>query len=456
MSSLLRKVGGSIFLLSSSSAITKVISLISVVIITRVLSVADYGTLALVLSVTGPVSFISGFGLDTVITADLARSLGEKKLAYAKRLLISFARTKMFIVLAVIFGAWFFKSMVMAKFGPSVEQYFFLLSWWVVIQAMTTISELYLTVFERFKTIAHSHVIESVLKIIGVVIAWRTLELSVPSLIFIYTVAKAVSLLWNIVLLKNPLQPFIGVAAEKTFALFHILRGHGKWEIMTQAFMSQFVGNGVRPWIIRFFLGLTGLGVLSLANSLVSAVYDFIPIKKVIFPVLARILSEEKERASVIAQKVTKYAFLAYGSVALVAFFVVIPVVTIGFPKYYSAIWPFRLLLLQLVINGIAVAQPSFLYALRLQKKVAFYGLISLISTFTLLPLCLVVFGIVGSLLEKTIMMAFVTWLMERLLRRVGPITTWRWKNLFVFDDYDRYALNKIKTTARHVLHFSV
>lgn len=448
MASLLSKVVHSTSLLSLSGLLTKAISFFSVIIITNSLSVADYGALILTLAVTGPVSFISGLGLDTVIVADVSRSLGEKNTARIKRLLVSYGQSKMIIIVALVIFGWFIKPWLVAKFGSAIEIYFWLVSAWVVVQAMNVIAEIILTAHESFKTLAITHVIESLAKFILVVIVWRTVGLSIAMLLVIYATAKFVTLIYNILSLRTVIAYWQNVGPATPGVLWQILRNHGKWEIITQSFISQFMEDGVRPWVIRHFLGLTGLGFISLAGSLYGTLYEFIPIRKVIFPILAR-LSEEADRAVIIAQKVTKYAFMGYGVVALAAFFAVTPAVDIFFPKYHIAILPFRILLIQFLINAIAMSQPSFLYAHKMQKITALYSLVNVISIMTILPLFLTFFGIIGSFIEKTITMAIGTWLRERLLRRRVGITTWRWRNLFIFDQHDRYVLEKIKNTIR-------
>lgn len=448
MSSLLRKVVSGTFFLSSSGIVIKAISFVTVIIITRALSVSGYGALMLALTVTGPITFISGLGLDMVITADLAKSLGEKNTPYVKRLMWSYTKTKLLIVVALIILGWFFKPLVVARFGPSVDQYFFILSFWVLVQSLNIIAELILNTHESFKILSYSRVAESVLKFTGIVLVWKTIGISVAWIIAVYTVAKAVALVINVLNLRAVLNYASGVVMTKTAAIFNILRAHGKWEIITQSFISQFMEDGIRPWVIRHFLGLSGFGFISLAGSLYGTLYEFIPIRKVIFPILAR-LSDEADKAVLVAQKITKYAFISYGAVAIGAFFAVTPVVNIFFPKYHLAIFPFRILLIQFLINAVAMSQPSFLYAHKMQKIIALYSLVNIVSILTLLPLSLIYFGIIGSFIEKTFTMMIGTWLRERLLRRKVGVTTWRWRNLFIFDQYDRYVLQKIKNVIK-------
>lgn len=451
MASLLRKVVHGTGLLSLSGVLTKAISFFSVIIITHALSVSEYGALILTLTVTGPASFISGLGLDTVMTADVARSFGEKNFSRIKRLLTSYSRIKMLIIMALIGLCWFIKPLLVNKFGQSIEIYFWLISIWVVIQALNVIAEIILTAHESFKTLATTHVIESLAKFILVVIVWRTIGISIAALIAIYALAKFITLIYNFISLRSILAYWSGLPVERANILWHILRHHGKWEIITQSFISQFMEDGIRPWVIRSVLGLTGLGFISLASSLYGTLYEFIPVRKVIFPILAR-LSEDPDKSALVAQKVTKYAFIVYAGVGILGFIAVGPVVNIAFPKYLAAILPFRLMLVQFLVNAVSMAQPSFLYALRLQKPVALFSLVNFVSILSLLPLSLRIFGLVGSIVEKTITMIIGTWLKERLLRRVGPVATWRWKNLFIFDDYDRYVLGRMASAVQAIM----
>ncbi|MCG2693827.1 oligosaccharide flippase family protein [Candidatus Parcubacteria bacterium] len=439
---LTKKITESSFLLSASSLLSRFISFGAVIIITRLLNLYEYGALVLAMTVSGPVNIFSSFGLESVIISDLARFRGEKMLGHLKKLLISYSMIKLLVTTAIVLMGWFLKPILVARFGDFIDEFFLILVIWVYAVIFYNIFTAVSNAFEDFKIISIADLSEVTVKTILVLVFWMTNVIDIKFILIAYLFGKIfnVGILFffsirKLYFLKN-------IVTSKEAVYKNMILRHGKWAVLSQT-VSEQLSSTLKPWIIKFLLGVESVALFSVASSLYSALARIVPIKQVIFPIISRRI-DDKDVNVIIAQKATKYSFIFYFIIGVVSFFLIVPFINIFFPQYESSIILFRLLLARMLITATGYGHMAFFYAYKEQKQLFKYSFIDVFALFTILPACILLFGLPGIYIERLITIPLLYGAREHYLRKKYNIATWRLKALFTFDFYDKYFLDKV------------
>jgi O-antigen/teichoic acid export membrane protein len=430
------------FFLATSNVTGRFISFLAVLIMTRALSLADYGAIVLALTVSGPMQFLSSFGLEGVVISDMARFRGEQQFSKVKSLLWSYTTVKLFCATALVVISWFLKPYLVQKFGIIVNEYYYILTIWAYLNLFYNIFDITLNAHEKFKILAVADVTEIACKSLFIGIFWFLGIISIKWALLAYVFSKAIG---TIIIFFGTLRATsylkkIPLASERVYR--DMVLHHGKWDVFSQTIIQQLDG-AVRPWVVRWFIGVEGVALFSVARSVYNAIMGAVPVKQIIFPLVARNIAD-KEKNVLIAQKATKYSFLIYFAISIAAFFLISPFINIFFPKYISSILLFRILLLRLLVTAAGYGQSAFFYAYREQRSLFAMGFIDILGLFTSLPLFLHIFGLPGVYLEKIFLLIIVYIVRETYLRRKLGIVTWRFKALIEYDQYDKDLIKKL------------
>jgi O-antigen/teichoic acid export membrane protein len=443
-----RKIITNVVSLSGSNFIARFLSFFSVLLIVRGLSLYEYGILTLAMAVTGPVAALAGFGLDSVFTSDAARYIGEKNYARARKLISEFVKNKIVITLAVLICGWFFRGILEKQYGTIVSTYFIWLAIWVLVQTLRTIADLLAQIYERFVVLSVANVLETVVKLIVVLVFWKTIGLTVISVLWVYIISKFVSFLIVAapIYISQRALAKIAPKPEKESVIWDIMKRHGKWEMVRNVLSS--VTSSIKPWLIKILLNTESVAIYSFASTIFSVISQLLPMKNVIFPIIVKRIND-KNFSSLLAQKVNKYSVLFY-VVVIIAFFIAGDyAVALFFPKYISSVLLIKIMLFNLLITAIGASQNVILYGLRKQKILLFFNdFVIVISRLALLPLLILWFGLPGTAMEMIIAPLLIVIFFEYYLRSKMGITTWRWKDLFIFDRYDKWFFKKILVKA--------
>lgn len=449
MGKLARKIITASFFISASNNLSRVVSFFAIMIITRTLTLGEYGAIVLVMTINAPINFLSGLGLEGVIISDMARFRGQQMFSQIKTLLRDYASFKLLAVTLLVMCGWFVKPYLVARYGPVVDSGFYALVLWIYAGAIYTILDISLNAHEKFKIIAVADFLEVCLKLILIVLFWSLKIISIKWVILAYALPKLASdAILFFALLKTTayLRP-VKAAPEPIF--FRILLRHGKWDTISQSTFDQ-LDTAVRPWIIKILLGVESVAIFSVARSIYSSIMGVVPIKQIIFPLISRNL-DDKEKNMLIAQKTTKYSFWAYFVMGVFAFFLISPFTHIFFPQYGASILLFRILLFRLLVTAAGYGHNAFFYAYKEQRTLFFLGFWPILSLFIFLPLSIITFGLAGVYVEKNISLIILYAAREQYLRKKHNIVTFRFKSLIEFDSYDRLLFNKARAQLKMI-----
>lgn len=441
MKSLTAKIARGAFFLSFGSAASRFISFGTVIIATRGLSLFEYGVVTLVLAVTGPVNSISGLGMDELIVADTAKSLGEGKTGYAKKLLLSFFKIRLLIAALLILAGWFFRLSLEGRYGPAIHEYFFLVVILILAQYLRNSFNLILQTHQKFVSISVASTLEVSVRFLAILFFWQFSALNIKSALISYVLAAAIPSFIVLPSVIKALYYFKSAPKEPRGVIWPILARHGKWQMALD--ISSSVISNIKYWLIKIFLSTEAVAVFSVAQSMYSAVASLLPLKSVIFPIIAEKSNEPKVMRALVARS-TKYSLILYLGLLLVSWFIAPVFIAVFFPKYVIGIFIFQLMALRLPLNAFSISQAPLLTVLKEQRYVFFLALVNATSMLVLLPLLMSKFGLIGAVLEWLITVLLIIFLREIYLRRKYRISSIDLKSFFTLDQYDKVIFRRI------------
>lgn len=449
MKSLTAKIAHGTFFLSLGSTVSRFISFGTVIIATRGLSLFEYGVVTLVLAVTGPVNSISGLGMDELIVADTAKSLGEGKTGYAKKLLLSFFRIRLLIVALLILAGWFFRLSLEGRYGPAIHEYFFLVVILILAQYLRNSFNLILQTHQKFVPISVVSILEVLVRFLAILFFWQFSALNIKSALISYVLAAAIPSFVVLPSVIKTLYYFKSAPKESQGVIWPILLRHGKWQMALD--ISSSVISNIKYWLIKIFLSTEAVAVFSVAQSMYSAVASLLPLKSVMFPIIAEKSNEPKVMRALVARS-TKYSLILYLGLLLVSWFIAPVFIAVFFPKYVIGIFIFQLMALRLPLNAFSISQAPLLTILKEQRYVFFLALVNATSMLILLPLLMSKFGLIGAVLEWLITVLLIIFLREIYLRRKYSISSIDLKSFFTIDQYDKIILGRIGRKLRRFI----
>lgn len=439
--SLKNKILQGTFFLSASNIAVRVFSFFTVIIVTRVFSVAEYGIFTLFMSLVGPVALFSSMGLDDIIISDTSRAMGEGDGPRAKGIIKQFFGLRFALIIALLTLIFIFKDRLVLKYGPEFINYFWLFVSLVMVQYIRGIFSILLSIYERFRAISAINVIEIAFRFLLLAAFYFSKELSMTHLILCYILGPLFAIVIFGPYIYKILSNLKDTKATSENILYKTLRGHGKWQIVSEVTGGPM--NTVRYWLLKLFISTEAVGLLALAQNLFSALSSFLPLKNVIFPVIAK-KSQDKAFFNIMLQKTTKYSFLFYALMVIGAEIAMVPLIPYVFPKYILAVPLFQLLAFRLLLNPTSVTQGSALTIFRRQKFTFYCGFVPWVSTLTLLPLSLIKFGVFGAVMESLISVILVTVVREVYLRKYLEIRTVGFSSFFSIDESDKVFVKEI------------
>lgn len=447
-----RILGGTLAL-SSATVVTRVASFFSVLLITRSMSLYDFGAMQLALTVTGPIGFFTSFGVETAMVAELARRLGEGAPGSARRLFRSFARQKVGFTLLLLLVGWLGRAQITAWLGAYVADYFLWIALLATTYAVASAMESLLQATEQFIYLSWSVIVESVLRLVFLlmIVFWGQGTLTPTAAIGVSALAKASALL--LVELPEVVRQYRRWASAPLSGggMVQLLRTHGKWGVVSQGILPQ-IDNALRPWMVHFFFGTAAVALTTFPGHLFGALTVLFPIHKVIAPRIARTI-HEPARAADIARRATKLGVWSAILLAVLSSLAVVPFVRWFFPAYEASIPLYWVIAPRLIVLAIGAEQDAFFQALRVQKSLVKYQTIGVLSNVTLLPVALRLFGLAGLFGERTVSLSVITVLRERYLRRVHHVATIGLRDLFHFSKEDRALLGEVIRAIQQKVH---
>lgn len=443
MSSLTAKIARGTLYLSLSSSAARLLSFLTVIFVTRGLTLFEYGVVTLVLSVTGPVNSISGLGMDELIVADVGKSLGEGNRSYAKKLLLSFFKIRFFIIIFLGFLGWFFRIPLEARYGPAITQYFLLVFILVLAQFFKNAFNLIFQIHQKFGQLSTTGVAEVVVRFTAVIVLWKIGALNVGTVLLSYILAAAIPILIFIPSIVRTIYYFKNADVENypNGVILPLLARHGKWQLFLDVAGNAI--SSVRYWLIKIFLSTEAVAIFGVAQSMYSAVASLLPLKSVIFPIIASKSNEPPVMKKLLTRS-TKYSLLLYAGLTAASVFIAPFFISAFFPKYLAGIFIFQLMSLRLIFNAFSISQAPLLIVLKEQRYVFLLSVVNAISVLIFSPIFMVTLGLPGAVLEGLLTVFIIILMREIFLRRKYGFASVSLNTFFTVDEYDKMILKRL------------
>ncbi len=441
MASIKKKIIEGLFANSATRSAVKVMAFFTFLIITRELSLFEYGYLQLFFSLLGPAGMLTLLGLEKVVTADIASFVGQKKYEHSRRLITGYAINTAVCTSVVLVVAYLARTLLQPYVAVDLRQYFILTALLIIGQNGMNLVSVIFTGYERFIAVALVQSGESALRFVFAVLLLLFGHFSIATVIAIYMASKMAT--WILALpfaIATMRRAQAQLSDTPTASPFRdLLRRHGKWEIGNGVLDT--VSANIWPWLLQFFIGTQAVGIYGFAEKVVSFINTALPVEPVLLPIISRSVHEKKEISRIIIMKAKKYLAAAY-----LVIFVVVALLCGWFvhrfvPGYAAAI-PFIIAMSAgLLLDIYGVGQASLLYAYKQQRAIFGLRWILIFVRFFLQAGFMYMLGIWGLLLSNWMVSLFIYAYRERILRRNVDFPLWDWRIFFTFDSYDRMIL---------------
>lgn len=447
-----RAMSGTI-MLGASNIVLRFFSFFTILMILRELSVYEYGLFTLLMALVGVISAFSSMGMDSLLIADACRSLGEKKFSKAKSIIVYFLIIRFIILLILLFLVFIFKAGMELKYGSIITQYFWLVIFLAFAQFLKSSSAILLQIHERFKILSLFNVADVFIKFIFVAGFFILGKLSFVGLAMSYIFGMTFSVFIFLPQIKATFSNLKKFPLQKMSLIYNIFKCHGKWQVGSNLFSS--LTNNIKFWLVKLIISTEAVAYLALAQNLYSVLASLIPLRTVIFPIIARKINE-KQILEKILQKATKYSLFIYAIFVMAALFVISPLIPFVFPKYAVAVPLFSILVIKLLFNAFTATQPAVLCAKHDQKFLFYCNVISTFSVIIFSSLLMIRFGLIGAILEALITVMIIDIMREVYLRNKYNIKTISIKSFFSIDETDKMILFDIWANLRKKLRFNL
>ena len=450
--SLSRKIGEGFFWFGSNNIVLKAIGLASVFLILRRLSVYEYGVSELVFSVVSMMSLFLLPGLNDLILSEFGRERGQENLGAMKKLFFDYAKLGLILGIILWFILFFCADVISNHYGKNIANLFRISSFLFLIYVFKTIMKLVFNAYLKFFNLSVLNFFEEAAKLGFLALFFFYFNLGLSGLFLAHVSSQILAFFIFVPSFLKIYKDFSKVPIAEGVSLKQIIFRHGKWAVLTEYISS--LGDNLRLWLIKFFLGTEMVGLFSVAQGLYSHTSALFPLNTVVKPIIPQYFHEKEKFYKLIAKSI-KYQFLGYFALAAIAFFLFPPIIAWLFPNYASSMFIFKRLLPTLLIISFGGIFTYVFYAIRAQKRFTFNLIIRMFSILLFLPLFVYFFGPMGIIFEFILTALVFTWDRYCGLRKLLPDFRLSFRDFFSLDDMDRYFIKMIRNFIFNKLGFT-
>ncbi len=445
--SISRSIAEGTFWVSFFGILTKVVAVVSAVLVLRKLSIHEYGLSELAMSV---VSFLGIFmlpGMMQAIVADISNAIGQRNLPRAKEIGSNFFKLQLCLC-GIAFVLMFALSFVSGLFfTENVSNSLRVLSFVFLLAPFRSYFNLLFSVSKDFFALGALSFFEESFRLLLIYMLFAGTTWRIEAVFLGSIGGQILALIALLGLFHKNYRLFASVYKSSTRPFGESLLNHGKWSVASSYFNT--FGQNMRLWIIQFFLGTGAVSLFSLAFSLLTHTQSLISFSTTLAPILSE-HNEDRRLINVIIAKSIKYQMFIFVLIGVICFFLVPVLVLNLFPKYAEALPLYNILLISMIPASFAIVFTPMFHAKKEQKSLfkAIGVKNAAIAVFSVIMLP--IFGITGAAIEY--LLTLITFLAERyrVLKRIYGGFSIRWKDFISFDQTDRNIIEKVLSKRRY------
>ena len=409
-------------------------------IIIYFLSVYEYGFYQLILSVMAIAESLTAGFVNDLVFSNLSRFLGRGDVSVAKRLFGEYAILKMGLALILGMALFLGAGIIADYYGQAIANFIKIVSVALIFRVGISTMNIFFQGAVYFSALA-SPVVGEGIKFLAVIAFVSQGNFSILEVLIAYVIGHFAAFIFSAVHFARLYQGiFSGVIAVRKFVLKDLIKVHGIW-VFWRYLLSR-IGNNIRPWIIKVFLGTEAVGFYSFARNLIAIIVRLLPLGTL--GVLFARETEDKERFRYIFARVIKYSIFLSFSFFLTALLILPPVLSWLFPKYDPALPLFKIMAGIIFLYGFYKILRMVLIAFQEQKALAIRSFDESVLAPLILLILLPFLGITGAALEWLVTYFITTILFYAYLVRKYEFLRLRPKDIFKIDKYDRELFIKV------------
>lgn len=444
--STLKKLAEGTSYISAGQVADMGVGLLVTFLLVRLLSVADYGIYVLVLSVATVFSSFSDLGTASLIISKLP---GARTDADRKALLRSYRIFVLAVSLAATAALALLADPIAAALGfPAAGALLRIAAIAAFFQALLTATQATLLAFTRFKQTFHVTLGLEISRLALIVLLVAGLNLGLPGAVLAYSASFAVAVLLGLLPTRAATRTLDPRGAAKA-SFRRLLRTEGTFAAGSHA-LKQLRTNAIL-WLIAVLAGPAYVAYYAIAMSILSAfTIPLSAFEQTLYPVIATALARGKRHASLLFAKAVKYGFLL--SIVPVVLFVLLalPLISLVFTAQYTfSAFFYRVLALNILITGVAVAVRPLLFALSKQRDIFTANALQFIA---LLLLVVALLPLDPRLLTTGVVLADLVGIAALFATLRTSRISFRLRSLFVQDALDREIQARLMAKLRSVL----
>ena len=423
---------------SFSNVIVTIPQFLTSILVIRALGKLDYGRLALALSVYSVGTIFLDLGLGKVISSEIARSRGEKRLDQVKRFLLRYSQMELgggfvLLIVPILASPWINKA-----YSPMIARLFIIVGAYLFL---TGIKNLFSTTFYSY-TLYHYltflDVAFALVRLLLVLLLITWLKQGLMGAILTYPLSLAIAILllspfwWRVV------SPLKKVKASKEPVFRKALKDQGSYVILMLPFKN--IQDQLPVWMIKALLGTEMVAIYAVAQRGFSFLFSLLnSLETTLLPLTSERISTDWETTKRMLNRAMKYASWT-ATLLVIGGWLFAPLFyrSLFSEKYLDAVPVFRIYLFALAIYPFALIQRPLFYALRAQKYLFYAYVIG--DCFYALFLYLFVsrLGVLGAALALLINGSIMMPVRYYFLHRVKSDFRIDIKNIFQIDEFDK------------------
>ncbi len=428
----------------SGNFFTKIIIVLTTVVVLRFVNVFDYGLWQLVLSVIGFFTILVLPGIEDLLINDVSTELGNNKANAGKQIL---KRSSIIIIILGIFSGivlYFFAPYIALITKVNLTDILRVTAWYFPLHAVQRVYTLTFFSHQKFLLAQITTTLSRLSYLAVVVIGLFIWQVGVMSLAYAFVLSVLVSLIalfpW---FLPSAISIFESESSDiDNFSFWGMIRRHGKWTLANDYF-NNFVSS-IRPWIIGYFLGIEWVAIISVAVALFGEIATIFPLSTILAPIVPRHVGD-KDKFQRIFHKGIIYSVWFYTLIAICGFIASPYLISLLFPQYISSVLYFQIMLLALPLSPVVTIVTRIFFAVKNQKDLFLSGIIPRLSgTLIILPILSLFFGPIGVAIERVITATMLAKFKLKSLLKSGAVLPFSPKDFFTFNKDDKDFVRRI------------
>jgi len=418
--SLQRKIFSGVAVYTIDTVIGNLACIASVAFVFRYLTLAEYGTLALVLSYYGLATAFLDFGLGAMFASEIAQARGAENRAIEKLF------TWGYMILVATMGSILFAiCLVLALTNLSING-----TLWIAIGSyvlLTATNNAALTIFLSHANF-RQHVIQSIVRVLSRLVFlislpfwWQGNHLTIIA--WSHPIAEGIAFMVSMVMLWNLVRPLwtIPLPLQAHNILWESIKKQGIFVSVTVPIKK--IQEQLPIWILMWLAGKAATGAFAAASGGYGLVFAFFrSVETTVFPLVSEYIERDQDYLKAALQRTQKYSLWLAILAVFGGWIAAGPMIHIlAGDQYADAISLFRVLIPLLLVYVFGQVQRPILYALKAQRLLFYSHLIGVAIYVIVLTGGTLIFGVIGATFGVVVVEAIIVYLRYSMVRRLDP-----------------------------------